>query len=100
MIVSKEEIKINSVKNNNIHRYNSLFGCRINNHYLTAKRIKVDTFSDTMKSDITDQCIFLVKCNDCNLEWKELWRTSRWFITNNNYYNNNMKEAITIKMDL
>jgi hypothetical protein len=19
-------------------------------------------------------------CHDCNLEWKEIWRTSRWFI--------------------
>jgi hypothetical protein len=99
MIVTKEEIKINSAKNRDTQKQNSLFGCRINNHYLTAKRINVDTISNTMKSEITDQCIFLVKCNDCNLEWKELWRTSRWFIVNNNYQNNNLKEAIPVKMD-
>jgi hypothetical protein len=31
---------------------------------------------------------FLVICQDCCREWIELWRTSKWFIQNNNKNSN------------
>ena len=53
------------------------------NHHLSAERVEVKGSSScrhNSKYDIADQCILLVMCHDCNLEWKEIWRTSRWFI--------------------
>jgi hypothetical protein len=67
----------------NEQKNNKNINCRMNNHHLSAERVEVKgsrSCRHNSKYDIAYQCILLVACHDCNLEWKEIWRTSRWFI--------------------
>jgi len=85
--------------NNNNDLQGSFINCRLNNHHLSAERIDMkDGSSHYDKIGISDQYIFMIRCHDCNLKWKELWRTSRWFILNskNDYVTKAYQQAVTI----
>jgi hypothetical protein len=65
---------------------NKTINCRMKNHYLSAKRVEVkgsNSRHHNNKYNVADQCILLIVCHDCNIEWKEIWRTYRWFIAKN-----------------
>jgi hypothetical protein len=63
-----------------VGKIRSLAGCRLNEHRLSAEKI---TIKNRAHFDLLE-CIFKVKCHDCNLEFREVWRTSTWFIINCN----------------
>jgi hypothetical protein len=54
-----------------------LNNCRIRNHTLSAQIFDRETDDDTQ---ISDRCVFIVRCHDCGNKWKEIWTRSRWFI--------------------
>jgi hypothetical protein len=54
-----------------------LNNCRIRNHTLSTQMFEKEIDDDTQ---ISDRCIFLVKCHNCNHEWEEIWTRSRWFL--------------------
>lgn len=92
MTVSHEEILFEPIGNtdtdgNSDPNLNSSFipNCRFNNHQLSAQRIEIigGHHNDNNNECFADQYLFIVICRECNLEWTELWRTSRWFIRNN-----------------
>jgi hypothetical protein len=82
-----------SLSNNNSR---SLPICRLANHHISARRVIKDHNTHYDKIGIADQYIFIVRCHLCNLEWIELWRTSKWFMQNNNC-NKIVASHVTIK---
>jgi hypothetical protein len=76
---------IDSLSPNNKSSKRSLSTCRLANHRISAHRVTISDY-DTHHDKIgnADQYIFIVRCHRCNLEWMEVWRTSKWFIHNNN----------------
>jgi hypothetical protein len=74
-------------RDSSIRGQNSLPACRLTNHRLSSQRVEIKDIKynddDDTKRFTADQYVFLVKCHNCNREWTELWRTSRWFIANN-----------------
>jgi hypothetical protein len=63
----------------------SLPTCRLANHHISAQRVTIiDHNTHYDKMGIADQYNFIVRCHRCNLEWIELWRTSKWFMQKNN----------------
>jgi hypothetical protein len=91
--------KTNNNNNNNNDLQGSFINCRLNNHYLSAQRVEMkDGNSHYDKRGIADRYIFMIRCHECNLEWKELWRASIWFIMNskNDYVTKANQEALTV----
>ena len=91
----------NAYQDENNNSQGSLSACRLANHQLSAQRVKIGDYNTHCdKIGIADQYIFIVKCHSCKSEWTELWRTSRWFIRNNNknsYHSTNSSEDTTIE---
>ncbi len=68
--------------------------CRLANHHISARRVTIRYYKTHYdERGNADQYLFIVRCNRCNLEWTELWTTSKWFIRNNNYNKNNSSRA-------
>jgi hypothetical protein len=90
MVITKGESLVYSSKDSHSLRINnssrSLSTCRLTNHHISAQRVTIRDYNTHYdKIGNADQYIFIVRCHRCNSEWSERWRTSKWFIQNNNY---------------
>ena len=61
-------------------RLAELNNCRIRNHTLSSKVFEKEVDDDNPQT--SDRRVFVVKCHDCNHEWKETWTRSRWLLRN------------------
>ena len=81
--------KKNSQSLNNKNSKEHLSTCRLANHHISARRVTIRDYNTHYdERGNADRNVFIVRCHRCNLEWTELWTTSKWFIRNNNYNKN------------